>query len=90
MKMKGSEWNRFYNDSDWWKSDYWLDNSEITVNEITVDEYDCFPVPDDADVEIKSGVVYFDFYEDYDENGNENFVDIFTFFNQWKQQSKPS
>lgn len=58
MKMKGVEWNAFYNDSAVWQRGVWHDDLVIAVDGYERDD-DFDKVDPKATVTIESGVVYF-------------------------------
>ena len=67
MKMKGAEWNSFFNDPTVWDRDVWHDNLIITVNgkkilernSLFEDDDDFVDVDSKATVIIESGDIYF-------------------------------
>lgn len=80
MKVKGAEWNAFYNDDDYWKQGIWYDCLVLVVNGEEVEEGHEHVEPT-ATVEFDSGVVYFD----DNQTKSESFD---TFFKKWRKQVK--
>lgn len=57
MKMKGVEWNAFYNDKEIWKRDVWHDGLVITIDGREEDVFD--DIDPKATITIEGGVIYF-------------------------------
>lgn len=77
MIVTGAEWNKFYNDSSFWKPDFWVDDLLIVVNGEELDD-NVETVDPKAKVKIESGVVYFD------EDGHQS-VSLSTFLKRWRK-----
>lgn len=82
MKMKGVEWNAFYNDPLIWERDVRHDNLLITVDGKEEDE-EFDNIDPKATVTIESGVIYFD--EDPDE---EHSASVESVIRKWRRNRK--
>jgi hypothetical protein len=58
IKMKGVEWNKFYNDDSFWKEGVWYEDLSITVGGFEVEDHDL--IDDAAAIKIDGGVIHFD------------------------------
>lgn len=81
MKIKGAEWNAFYNDNTYWADGVWFDYITLIVDGVEVCDADIDIVDPMSTVEIFDGVVYFD----EDQITCLNFVQ---FFKNWRKEQK--
>ena len=82
MRMKGVEWNAFYNDEEVWKHNVWHDDLLITVDGYEVDD-NFEDVDPKATVTIESGVIYFQ--DDVDE---ESSASVESVIRKWRKNQK--
>ncbi|WDR21406.1 hypothetical protein [Salmonella phage vB_SenAc-pSK20] len=83
VKMKGVEFNAYYNDDEYWVKNAWHDDHCVKVNGEYREELD-ENIPDDADVIIESGTVYIPVEG---ENGaEEKDISLVNHFKTWRKQ----
>ncbi len=82
MKMKGVEWNAFYNDPIIWQRDVWHDDLLITVDGVEIDdEFD--DIDPKAVVTIEGGVIYFE-----SDPSEESSASVESVIRKWRKNQK--
>ena len=82
MRMKGVEWNAFFNDEEVWKPGIWFEGLVLSID--GREEEDVFDDLDPkASVTIESGVIYFK--EDPEEKDAESFESV---IRKWRKKQK--
>ena len=79
VKTTGAEWNKFYNDPEYWGDGHWHDDVVIRIDGVEVEDDYADMLPDTAKVEIDGGYVYLS--EGIDEPGPA----METYFRRWKK-----
>jgi len=82
VKMKGVEWNAFYNDSSVWVPNVWHDDMLISVDGQEIDD-DFDNIDPKANVTIESGVIYFS-----DIPSEENSASVEAVIRKWRKNQK--
>lgn len=82
MKMKGVEWNAFYNDPIIWQRGVWHDDLLLNVDGDDIDD-DFDNIDPKATVTIESGVIYFQ-----DEPDEESSASFESTIRKWRKNQK--
>lgn len=82
MKMKGVEWNAFYNDPLIWERGVWHDGLLITVDGREEDE-EFNNIDPKATVTIESGVIYFN-----EDPSEEHSASVESLIRKWRKNQK--
>ncbi|ANM47259.1 hypothetical protein FDI76_gp136 [Serratia phage vB_Sru_IME250] len=86
VKTNGAEFKEYYHDDVYWAKDAWHDDHAIKVNDEYIDDIEDDNIPDDATVEIESGIVYVPVRS---ESGyEEKEIQLVTHFKNWRKQLK--
>lgn len=83
-KMKGVEFNAYYNDDEYWEKGAWHDDHCVKVNGEYREELD-ENIPDDADVVIESGTVYIPVAGE--SGAEEKDIPLVTHFKNWRKKN---
>lgn len=80
VKCLGAEWNRFYNDKEWWPENTFHDDAYITINGMDeAEDDDLSKIPDDASVSVTGGAVY---HGEYSEDAKS----LESYFKAWRKK----
>ena len=83
VKVTGSEWNRFYADTEAWPDGAWHEDEEITIDgKAPSDDFDFSAVADGAMLTVAGGVVYL--------NGLEEGPSLEAHFKRWRKRQTTS